>query len=223
MTTLHLFDIDGTLVHVAEDLAFADAFLARLGEGVDLTYDLKAPITDMGYVTSVFERHLGKPADQAEVKALLDHFVSLLHQRTHGGELPVRAVAGATDFVTALARGGAIAVSTGCVEGSARLKLVHVGLDAVFRCGGFSIGERSRADVVRRAIAAAESTYARRFERVVLFGDGAWDLDSTREAGIEFIGINESEQGRARLRAAGAEAVFADYTDAAAIHRALGG
>lgn len=39
--------------------------------------------------------------------------------------------------------------------------------------------------------------------------------------GIDFIGINEHERGRQRLRDAGVSRVFADFTDASAIFRAL--
>jgi phosphoglycolate phosphatase-like HAD superfamily hydrolase len=101
------------------------------------------------------------------------------------------------------------------------LKLAKVGLEDVFPCGAFSIGERSRADIVRRAIASAASGYGSRFEAVVLFGDGPWDLVSAVEAGISFVGINEGERGRERLRDAGARWVFADYADAEVIEQAV--
>ena len=157
MRVLHLFDIDGTLVHVGEEEAFAQAFLEHHGPEIDLSFDVKAPITDMGYVGSVLERHFGRPPADGEVRALLDRFVEILAARTESGELPVRAVAGASTFVPALAARAPVAVSTGCVEGSARLKLARVVLGDVFPCGAFSIGERSRADIVRRAIASAAS------------------------------------------------------------------
>jgi phosphoglycolate phosphatase-like HAD superfamily hydrolase len=109
------------------------------------------------------------------------------------------------------------------VEGSARAKLAAAGLATTFPVGGFSHRERSRAEIIERAIAAAARHYRRTFElrRTVYFGDGPWDVAAAREAGIGFVGINELERGRARLRAAGAEHVFADYTDGAAIEAAV--
>ncbi|MND01844.1 hypothetical protein D3C83_209970 [compost metagenome] len=55
----------------------------------------------------------------------------------------------------------------------------------------------------------------------MLFGDGPWDVASAREAGIDFIGINQTERGRGRLHAAGATHVFGDFTEVAAILRLL--
>jgi phosphoglycolate phosphatase-like HAD superfamily hydrolase len=216
-----LFDVDGTLVHVAEELAFAQAFREQCGATVDLSFSPGLLVSDTAYIHDVLTRSYGRAAAAAEIDALVARFVAALDALTTSGDAPVRAVAGAHAFLEVLAPHAPVALSTGCVEPSARLKLRRVGLEAAFRCGGFSSAERSRADIVRRAIAAAEQTYATRFERAVLFGDGPWDIESAREAGIAFVGINEHERGRARLRAAGAEHVFADFTDAAAILRVL--
>ena len=83
-----------------------------------------------------------------------------------------------------------------------------------------TVPDASRADT-KRAIDAAELCYATRFDRVVLFGDGPWDLTSAREAEIDFIGINEHPRGRDRLCDAGAEHVFPDFADVDAVLRVL--
>ena len=213
MPVLCLFDVDGTLVHVAEEQAFAQAFREHCGPTVDLSFTPGLLVSDSAYVHDVLGRSYGRRAEASEIDALLARFVALLGTFTETGQTPVRAVAGAKAFIDALRSRVPVALSTGCVEPSARLKLRRVDLDAAFPCGGFSSAERSRADIVRRAIAAAEQCYATRFDRTVLFGDGTWDLESAREAGVEFIGINEHESGRARLRDGGATHVFADYSD----------
>jgi len=218
---LCLFDVDGTLVHVAEEIAFAQAFQERCGPQVDLSFSPGLLVSDMAYVRDVLSRSYGRPAGADEMGGLIARFVELLDGHAASGRAPVTPVAGAPAFIEALGAQACLALSTGCVEPSARLKLRHVGLDRAFRCGGFSTDEQSRADIVRRAIAAAERCYATRFERTVLFGDGPWDATSAHEAGIGFIGINEHERGRQRLREAGASRVFADFTDASAILRAL--
>lgn len=209
---LCLFDVDGTLVQVAEELAFAQAFREQCGPAVDLSFTPGLVVSDMAYVRDVLTRSYGRPAAEAEIVALVGRFVDLLQGYAASGDAPVRAVAGANAFVDALGARAALALSTGCVEPSARLKLRLADLERAFPCGGFSTGERSRAEIVRRAIVAAEQCYAARFERVVLFGDGPWDLTSAGAAGIEFIGVNEDARGRARLCEAGAENVFADFT-----------
>ena len=218
---LCLFDVDGTLVHVAEEIAFAQAFREQCGPAVDLSFTPGLVVSDTAYVHDVLTRAYRRPAAEAEIAALVARFVDLLERGAASGEAPVRAVRGATAFVDALGARAALALSTGCVEPSARLKLRLADLERAFPCGGFSTREQSRAEIVRRAIGAAEQCYAMRFERVVLFGDGPWDLTSARDTGIDFIGINEHERGRARLREAGAERVFADFTDVDSILRGL--
>ena len=219
---LCLFDVDGTLVHVAEELAFAQAFREQCGPAVDLSFTPGLVVSDTAYVHDVLTRAYRRPAAEGEIAALVARFIALLDRFAASGEAPVRAVAGAKAFVDALGARAALALSTGCVEPSARLKLRLARLERGFPCGGFSTGERSRAEIVRRAIAAAELCYATGFERVVLFGDGPWDLTSACDAGIEFIGINEQERGRARLCEAGAENVFGDFTMVEDILRVVG-
>jgi phosphoglycolate phosphatase-like HAD superfamily hydrolase len=218
---LCLFDIDGTLVEVAEEVAFAHAFREHCGRDVDLSFSPGLLVSDSAYIHDVLTRSYRRPATAAEISALVDRFVAALDSLTASGTTPVRVVAGAHAFVDALVARAPVALSTGCVESSARLKLRRAGLDRAFPCGGFSSDERSRADIVRRAIAAAEHCYATRFDRTVLFGDGPWDVASAHEAQIDFIGINQAERGRQRLHAAGAAHVFTDFTDGAAILRLL--
>jgi phosphoglycolate phosphatase-like HAD superfamily hydrolase len=218
---LLLFDIDGTLVHVAEELAFASAFFEHCGAAVDLSFAADMVISDAGYARGVLRR-AGLPHEDTHVDAALARFVDHLRAAIDAAQLTVRPVAGAPAFVSAL-HGTPIGVATGCVEGSARVKLAAVGLQTTFPVGGFSQREQSRAEILERAIAAAARHYRREFGRgtTVYFGDGTWDIVAARAAGIGFIGINEHERGRERLRAAGAPHVFADYTDTAAIDAAV--
>jgi len=221
---LILFDVDGTLVHVAEEVAFASAFRELYGEGVDVSWPEDITASDTSFMAAVVERATGRQATPDDLATVAARFVDHLGKGILSGALSVRAVAGASEFVAACADVSSVAVATGCVEPSARLKLRHAGLDHHFPCGGFSTGEQRRSEIVLRAIEAAERHYRRRFvsSRIVSLGDGPWDVEAARELGLRFIGINESERGRARLARAGARVVLRDYADAAAIRRAIG-
>ncbi len=222
---LVLFDIDGTLVHVAEEVAFAGAFRQLYGDGVDVSWPSDITASDTSFIAAVVERATGRRAAADELDEVVRCFVAHLERGIVSGALSLRAVAGAAGFVATCVRRAPIAVATGCVEPSARLKLRHAGLEPFFACGGFSTGERRRSEIVARAIRAAERHYDRRFApaQVVSIGDGPWDVEAARDLGLRFIGINESERGRARLRRAGARLVLQDYADTAAMLRAVEG
>jgi len=220
---LILFDIDGTLVHVAEEVAFASAFRELYGKGVDVSWPKDITASDTSFMAAVVERATGRQATADDVATVAACFVDHLEKGILSGALPLRAVSGASEFVATCAEVTSVAVATGCVEPSARLKLRHAGLGHHFPCGGFSTGERRRAEIVQRAIGAAERHYRRRFapSQIVSIGDGPWDVEAARELGLRFVGINEDERGRARLARAGARVVLQDYTDSEAIRRAI--
>jgi phosphoglycolate phosphatase-like HAD superfamily hydrolase len=220
---LVLFDIDGTLLHVAEEVAFAQTFHDLYGDGVDLSWPNDAPVSDVGFITAVVSRQLGRPAREADVARVVDRFVYHLERLIADGTTPVRRLRGVEGFIEGCTQTAAVAIATGCVEPSARVKLRHAELLHHFPCGGFSQREAHRREIVERAIRAAEHHYQRGFEptRIVSVGDGTWDVDVARHLGLRFVGINESEEGRRRLRRAGATTVLADYTDADSLWAAL--
>lgn len=221
---LVLFDVDGTLVHVAEDVAFARALGEHCGGAVDLSFSADMVVSDDGYVRGVLRR-AGLAHGDAEVDAVLARFSRHLSAAIAAAELPVRSLPGAEALLTALRPHAALALATGCIEASARAKLAAAGLAAHFPCGGFSRREQARAEILARAMAAAAAHYGRAFarERVVYVGDGVWDVAAAASAGVRFVGVNEDPAGRARLQAAGAAAVFSDLQDVAAWLDALRG
>ncbi|MBI4514247.1 MAG: HAD family hydrolase [Deltaproteobacteria bacterium] len=220
---LLLFDIDGTLLQVAEEVAFAQAFREQYGDAVDARWPADVTVSDTNFIAAVIARTPGRAATDGEVANVIARFVHHLEHGVASGALPLRLVAGAAEFVAACAAVAPVAIATGCVEPSARLKLHHAGLARYFACGGFSTREQRRAEIVGRAIAAATQHYGRIFapSQIVSFGDGPWDVEAAQELGLRFVGINESERGRARLARVGATVVLADYTDPAAIWAAL--
>lgn len=220
---LLLFDIDGTLLHVAEEVAFVRAFQEIYGEGVDASWPEAVTASDSSFVAAIVERAVGRAATEAEVATVLARFVAHLEETVSTGLTPVRPVAGAKEFVARYATTVPIAIATGCVEPSARVKLRYAALDEHFLCGGYSSRESRRAEIVQRAIAAAERCYGRRFAPadIISFGDRSWDVEAARELQLQFVGINQSRRGREHLRREGATVVLNDFTDPAAIWNAI--
>ena len=66
-----------------------------------------------------------------------------------------------------------------------------------------------------RAIENAETTYGKRFKNSIYIGDGVWDYQASKELGMDFIGIDNAENGK--LKQLGAAFVFSDFTDSKSI------
>src|SRR5262249_47043796 len=71
---LCLFDIDGTLLQVAEEVAFAQAFQHHCGPSVDVSFSPGLLVSDSAYIHDVLTRSYGRPATAAERAALIARF-----------------------------------------------------------------------------------------------------------------------------------------------------
>ncbi|MGH7163782.1 MAG: HAD family hydrolase, partial [Planctomycetota bacterium] len=196
---LALFDVDGTLVHVAEEPSFAEAFAETCGFLPDMEWERYRHSTDSGIVREILESRFGREPTDAEVAGVLSRFVGRLERNTLAGVTPLATTPGAAAFVASLAADGCrVALATGCVEASARFKVARAGLSLLLREGAFSDAIADRADILR------EAARGQRPETVVYFGDRPWDVRASRAAGVGFLGINVSAEGRRALAEAGA-------------------
>lgn len=102
--------------------------------------------------------------------------------------------------------------ATGTWLDAARMKLVkaRLALMPISACDE----TESREAIVGNAIALAGG----RYDRIIVFGDGTWDLRTARNLGLPFIGIGDVQ----RLLAAGAPVAFPDYRDSSSILELLG-
>src|SRR5262245_27277282 len=79
---LCLLDIDGTLLQVAEEVAFAQAFQAHCGPAVDVSFSPGLLVSDSAYIHDVLTRSYGRSATAEENAALIARFVSALDALT---------------------------------------------------------------------------------------------------------------------------------------------
>lgn len=214
--SLLLFDVDGTLAEIDEARPFLAAFRQVYDAEVDTCWDGYRLRTDIGIAKEVLERHLGHSPSPEEICRALDLFVVLMRAQLSSGEISIRSVGGVEEVLPVLSdKGFALGLATGCIEQSARLKLVSLGLDRYFPCGGFAEDSDFREDILREAIARARAYYGATFsaEEVLFLGDRAWDVQSARTVGTRFIGISSSEERTSELRDAGAPTVISSYGD----------
>ncbi|MFJ8209300.1 HAD family hydrolase [Streptomyces sp. NPDC096033] len=190
MTTLIVFDIDGTLLRsVAPHQAAFAAALRDCGlTDVDSAWGGYTHHTDSWIFREVFRHHTGRLPDEAErgrfAGLLEEHFLAAT-AREGLAEIP-----GAGSFLRALAADDAYAVAfaTGGLREVTAAKLAPLEAGAA---GPVSTASEHtfREHLVREAVHQAAERAGGGFERVVCVGDGPWDLRAAMATGSEFIGI----------------------------------
>jgi len=183
-----LFDLDGTLVDSAPDLASAVNRLLT-AEGLDpLSLDAVRGMVGNGVrklVERAFAAH-GRTLDAAGLDAM-----SARMTRVYGERLTDETVlmAGAAETVAAYARAGVrLAVVTNKPEALSRRILAHFGLDAAIPVvvGGDTCATRKPEPEMLHEACAALGVAA---SRALMVGDSAADVDAARAAGVACVAL----------------------------------
>ena len=93
----------------------------------------------------------------------------------------------------------------------ARLKLDHVGIPAEKLFISGADGKNTREDILRAALNQAGRSNGR-FDKVVYIGDALWDVTTTRNLQLSFVGIRYRHDLEL-LQRAGASHVLPNYLD----------
>ena len=217
--SLVLFDIDNTLLNtggagrIAMELAFADVF------GLD---DALAGVEFQGRTDrSVYLHALGLqglPDGGADVyRAFVDRYHALLaqHLPRHQGHLKP----GVPALLHLLRDAGALlSLQTGNFREGAERKLKHYGIAPHFEGGGFGDDIADRPALVWEAMRQFQGRFS---GPVYVIGDTPADMVSARANDAFAIGVATGEHGRDELLAAGADLVFPDLGDVAAVMAVL--
>jgi phosphoglycolate phosphatase-like HAD superfamily hydrolase len=205
MTTLVLFDIDGTLLlgagsgRAATERAMHEVFgtVGALAEyrfaGKTDWYTLVELLTPEGFT-------------ETHIEQTLPHYSEVLvrHMKDVISSYPVKALPGALDLVQALAlRSDVIlGILTGNVPQMADLKLRTVGFDpSVFSINVYGTEARIRRELAPIALARAELHTGQIFapSDVVIIGDTLDDIDCAHSIGARVIAVTTGFTERATL------------------------
>lgn len=213
LNTLLLFDIDGTLIKGsrAARIAFARAIQTCLGVDVDLSALQSAGKTDYRIMREIVEEHR-LPRERVDWEALRTSF---LHHFEDAIRLdPGQICPGVRSLLEVFSRqaGIVLALGTGNLERSARMKLAAHDLDAFFATGGFGDDGIDREAVITAGIARAEAHHRTGFQRVVVVGDTPHDVACARANKVHSVCVATGPFNVETLRLAGAMLVFPDFT-----------
>lgn len=214
---LIVFDVDGTLTDTdaVDTRCYVRAMCEHLGHPIDSDWSRYRHVTDSGIAAELLERD-GRPVE--EMSAVRNRFVALLEEAFRTTPGCCREVRGAGRFLQRVRQTPDLIVglATGGWNASARAKLRSAGIDAGGRPFASADDAQARTDIMKTCRDRAGTL----FTDITYVGDGVWDARAAADLGWRFVGIAAGERA-ARLREAGAVAVFADFSDPDGVLAAL--
>jgi phosphoglycolate phosphatase-like HAD superfamily hydrolase len=223
---LVLFDIDGTLVSAGAISArvFGEALLAgfgTLGNAHGFDYSGK---TDPQIVRELMQ---SAGFTDEEIEARRPRVLEDYRQRLAASIRPehVTAKPGVGPLLEALDRrpGVTLALLTGNLESTARLKLDPIDANRFFPFGAFGSDDEDRYRLPRVARERARAAVGVAFEGhdMVIVGDSVHDVLCGEGLGVRAVAVATGKTSSARLASAGPDALLADFSDTAATVRAI--
>jgi phosphoglycolate phosphatase len=227
MRKLVLFDIDGTLVLTggAGLRAMNRALEGAFGRTKALDGIPVAGRTDWAILADAVRR-FGRSLDGATLADLEARYVANLAEEIRDpGQGRKGVMPGIPQILETLDRRDDIVVGllTGNFEGGAQVKLGYFDLWRYFQFGAFGGDAADRNALVPLAVERARSCGLPEIadSDVIVVGDTPHDVLCAHAAGAVAVGVATGSSSVEDLRAAGAEHVFADFSDTSAFLRLL--
>jgi len=216
-----LFDIDGTLTATtnADNGCYERAFKTAFGFPLPSTdWHEYQHVTDHGIVQEVMIKSALPPATAERLALFEDIYEQELADAYVRAPETFAEVPGARSILEFLSdrANTRIALATGGMRKTALFKLRQIGVDGSKMAGAFANDAISRADIARAALARTNAEPS----DIVYVGDGAWDVATSAEIGMRFVGICR-EYSRERLIAAGATVILDNYRNPDTFLKAL--
>ena len=214
--TLIIFDIDGTLLHSnrVDSQCFAQAYEFLFEKPFPTIDWRKYPhVTDTTIFNSVIQEHFGRQATEEDVQRQQDYFVELLKNNRLKDPKQFAEVPNAKYTIEKLIEDDrfVVGIATGGWRRPATLKLDHIGIPTASLHMSFADGKETREEIINESIQSA-SLNRSSFERIVYVGDAIWDVNTTRNMQLNFIGIRIKGDHEVLIRE-GASDVIKNYED----------
>ena len=228
MRRLVLFDIDGTLVstHGAGSRAVREALLEVYGEtGPIDSYDFHGR-TDPQIVRELLRLGgLDDAAIEARIEDLWEIYLRGLEHELAKPDANAHTLPGVVPLLDALheTRDDLVALLTGNIEEGARLKLTAVDLWQRFDFGAYGSDHERRDRLPTVAVRRARDWSGLDFQGrdIVIIGDTPFDVTCGQSLGVWTVAVATGKHSAQELREAGADVVFEDLSDTAAVVEAI--
>lgn len=187
--SLIVFDIDGTLTDsvALHQTGFIYALQTLGVTAMDENFHSYKHHTDLHIARTIYESATNRHFGPDTIALFEDHLYNSI-----AAAKDMQEIKGARQFVTYLEQETAYGVcyATGSMQRPAQFKLEKAGIGFDARQLVASNHAEERASIVQAAIDKALLYYnVTRFDRVIAFGDGLWDLKTAQQLNLEFVGI----------------------------------
>lgn len=207
---LIVFDIDGTLTDTVDthQNAFKKSLQLIGVERFDDAFGTYKHHTDSYIAKVIFEYNTHKPFDTSTLDLFEDHLYMQIDQHKiieiSGAKRMIKDIESKTNF--------GICFATGSLLKPAILKLDKAGIDFDPMQIVASNEMEEREEIIIKAINNARSFYqVEKFDRIISFGDGIWDLRVAQNLSLEFVGIGNNH--KEMLTENGMEKHYQDFVD----------
>lgn len=213
---LIIFDIDGTLVfsNKIDSWTFAQSYKEEFGLPFpSINWNDYPHVTDETIFETVFLKHFNRKPTAKEIANFQTRFVNHLEANRLKSPLDFKQVPNAAHTIHRLLNmdGYSVGIATGGWALPAKVKLRHIGIDPSNLYCGFADNNYTREAIIHEALNHAKQ-HLQHIERVVYIGDANWDVTTTRNMKIPFVGIRFRGDRDVLLRL-GAKHVLTDYND----------
>lgn len=215
--TLVIFDVDGTLVHSdrRDSQVFGQTYLEIYGKPFPtLDWNHFPHVTDHTIFGTAIQQQFGRPIKAGEVEAFQIQYLAYLRHKRAQQPQHFQQVPGASAIVQRLQQesGFGVAVATGGWKAPAEVKLTHIGVDPRQLVLVGADNKVTREEILQSSIEQSQARLASKVEKVVYVGDAIWDIRTTRNMGLNFVGIRHRKDVEV-LQAQGASTVLHNYLD----------
>lgn len=214
---LVIFDIDGTLVHSKDHLdskAFAKAYEDQHAKSFPTIDWRKYPhVTDTVIYQTVFKEHFQRLPEEQERVSFEAKYIDILWDNRNEKPDHFLEIPGARSMVEHLqeTNGFRVAVATGGWKLPQQVKLAHVGFQLKEVPFSGADGKHTREAILEEAVELSMESGIQ-FERIVYVGDAIWDVITTRNMKMNFIGVRHRKDFHV-LEQIGAQYVLDNYTE----------
>ncbi|MEY4135848.1 MAG: HAD family hydrolase [Saprospiraceae bacterium] len=214
---LAIFDVDGTLVHSGrrDSRCFAGVYETLYGRpftGID--WRQYPHVTDLTILDTALMQHFGRTSVEAEIRDFQALYLARLQAARDNDPAPFQEVPGASALIAHLLERPLeyrACIATGGWRRPAELKLRHIGVPAEALPVTGADGFRTRQEILQSAIDDARARWGN-FHKTVYIGDAVWDVHTTREMGLDFLGVAYTADA-GELESLGVRHILPDFLD----------